>query len=393
MSRPTHVYIVTSPRPRVGRTLVARAFTEFYRADGRPVAAFDLNRDAVALADFLPKFATRAQIADTRGQMALFDQLIVDDEKPKVVDLGASLFEPFFTVMSDIGFVAEARASSVEPVILFVATPEQETAQAYADLHRRFPDVTIVPVHNEGIARGSHIREKFPSWSAVALPLQVPQLSPSLRFIIETKPFSFSDFKRGLSAYVPEILEAELNSWIKRVYLQFRELELRLLLDRLRSSLDGARARAAGFVLRELAALQRTGRQAEQRIGRTDTDQGRHDRNDPDPADPVPAGRRKSDRDRIGDQHNPDHQPRHAIHQSHVRRHTTLHCDCGITRLFGRRDAHARHLRRRRPEIAVDVASGFLPPRPAPFERDQNDDENRRQRQRALPVGNRRSDR
>lgn len=237
MSRPTHVYIITSPRPRVGRTMVARAFTEFYRADGRPVAAFDLNRDETTLADFLPKFAVRAQIADTRGQMALFDRLIVDDEKPKVVDLGAPLFEAFLKVMSDIGFIAEARANSVEPVILFLATPEQQAVQAYVDLHRRFPDVAIVPVHNEGIARGSHIREKFPSWTAVALPLQVPQLSPSLRFIIETKPFSFSDYKRGLSEYVPEILEAELNSWIKRVFLQFREMELRLLLDRLRTSL------------------------------------------------------------------------------------------------------------------------------------------------------------
>jgi len=83
---------------------------------------------------------------------------------------------------------------------------------------------------------------------ALALPMQVPQLSPSLRFIVETRPFSFSDFKRGLAENVPEILEAELNSWIKRVYLQFRELELRLLLGRLRSSLGSPR-RAAGVDL------------------------------------------------------------------------------------------------------------------------------------------------
>jgi hypothetical protein len=237
MSRPTHVYIVTSPRPRVGRTLVARAFSEFYRADGRPVAAFDLNPNDTALVDFLPKFAVRAQIGDTRGQMALFDRLILDDEKPKIVDLGASVFESFFKVMTDIDFVPQARWRSVEPVILFVATPEDQTVKAYADLHRRFPDLTIVPVHNEGIARGSQIREKFPSASPVALPVQVPLLSPSLRFIVETQPFSFSDFKRGLSARVPEILEDELNSWIKRIYLQFREMELRLLLNSLRTSL------------------------------------------------------------------------------------------------------------------------------------------------------------
>src|SRR5205807_8576662 len=43
MSRPTHVYIVASPRPRSGKTLLARALSEFFRADGRPVRAFDLD--------------------------------------------------------------------------------------------------------------------------------------------------------------------------------------------------------------------------------------------------------------------------------------------------------------------------------------------------------------
>jgi hypothetical protein len=237
MSRPTHIYVIASPRPRVGKTLVARAFTEFYRADGRPVAAFDLGAGDNTLVEFLPKFAVTAQIADTRGQMALFDQLIVGDEKPKVVDLDGGLFDAFFKVMVDIDFVPEARRRSIEPVVLFIATPEDRAAAAYAELHRRFGDLTIVPVHNEGVARGSHLRDKFPSRGSLSLPVQVPQLSPSLRHIVETRPFSFSAFRRGLSSDVPQILEAELGSWVKRVFLQFRELELRLLLDRLRSSL------------------------------------------------------------------------------------------------------------------------------------------------------------
>lgn len=240
MSRPTHVYVIASPRPRVGKTLIARAFTEFYRADGRPVAGFDLGTGDNLMFEFLPKFAIRAGIGDTRGQMALFDQLIVGDEKPKVVDLGDRMFEAFFKVMVDIDFVPEARRRSIEPVVLFIATPEDQAVKAYAELQRRFADLTIVPVLNEGVARGSHLREKFPSRGPLSLPIQVPQLSPSLRHIVETKPFSFSAFRRGLSSDVPQILEAELRSWVKRVVLQFRELELRLLLDRLRSSLTAA---------------------------------------------------------------------------------------------------------------------------------------------------------
>src|SRR5437899_242684 len=99
MSRPTHVYIVASPRPRTGKTLLARLLTEFYRSDGRPVGAFDLDTMDATLAAFLPKFTVRADITDTRGQVALFDELIIDNEKPKVVDVSAYAFEPFFNLM------------------------------------------------------------------------------------------------------------------------------------------------------------------------------------------------------------------------------------------------------------------------------------------------------
>jgi hypothetical protein len=237
MTRPTHVYIVASPRPRTGKTMLARALTEFYRTDGRPVGAFDLDAMDSTLAQFLPKFTERAEIGETRGQVELFDQLIVDDEKPKVVDVSAYAFEAFFNLMAEIDFVGEARRQSVEPIILFAANSDQLAAKSYARLVERFPGVTLAPVYNDGVARGSHLRHQFPATSVVALPLRIPMLSPTLRTIVDTKPFSFTEFRRRPPADIPEILEAELNSWLKRVYLQFREMELRLLLSRLRGSI------------------------------------------------------------------------------------------------------------------------------------------------------------
>ena len=241
MARPTHVYIVGSPHPRVGKTLLARALTEFYRVDGRPVAAFDLNHNENSLVDFLPKFAVRANIADIKGQMALFDKLILGDETPKVIDLGACLFDRFVTVMTEIEFVSEARQLSIEPIFLFIASPDDRSAKCYADLPRRFPGLTLVPVYNQGIARGSHLRDKFAARDSIALPIQFPALSPSLRHIVDRHPFSFAVFKRQPSPDLPEILDAELNSWMKRVFIQFRELELRLLLSRLKDSLHSPR--------------------------------------------------------------------------------------------------------------------------------------------------------
>ena len=237
MSRPTHVYIVASPRPRVGKTLMARVFTEFYRSEARPVAAYDVDPGESDLLEFLPGFAVAGQIAETRGQMALFDKLIIADERPKVLDVGTSAYENFIKVMTEIDFLPEARRRSVEPVMLFVATPDERAVKAYGELIRRFPDLTLVPIYNEGVARAAQLRDRFTAHGAAALPILVPPLTPTLRHIVDTKPFSFSAFRRGTSSDVPRILEPELTSWIKRVFLQFRELELRLLLGRLRSSL------------------------------------------------------------------------------------------------------------------------------------------------------------
>jgi hypothetical protein len=237
MSRPTHVYIVASPRPRSGRTLLARALIEFFRVDGRPVGAFDLDTMDGALASFLPELTVRADIGETRGQVALFDELIINDEKPKVVDVSAHAYEPFFNVVDQIGFAIEAPRQSVDPIILFCANAEPQSAKAFAQLLTRFPSATLVPVYNDGIVRGFNLRNDFPPTSATALPLRLPAMSPSLRAIIEAKPFPFADFRRYAPAGISELLATELASWLRRVYLQIREMELRLLLSSLRGSL------------------------------------------------------------------------------------------------------------------------------------------------------------
>ena len=87
MSFRNSVTIVASPRPRVGKTLLARLLTDFHLQEGRAVAAFDLNAGEETLVQFLPEHVTRSAIDDIKGQMALFDRLIDDDGVTKIVDL------------------------------------------------------------------------------------------------------------------------------------------------------------------------------------------------------------------------------------------------------------------------------------------------------------------
>ena len=229
MSQRTPLYVVCSPRPRVGKTLIARLLVEFFHADLRSVVAFDLNPHDPALADYLPGWTEIADVTESQGQIALFDRLIIDDGMPKVVDLGIEGFRAFFTVMHDVDFVDEARRRGIEPVILFIVDPDRMCERAYADLRERHPGVALVPVFNEAVTRGYDYRERFPPAGPGRLALTIPQLSPVLKGVIDKQTFSFASFiKSEADAH------SEIYGWVKRIFREFRELELRLLLDKLR---------------------------------------------------------------------------------------------------------------------------------------------------------------
>ena len=87
-----------SPRPRVGRTLLARLLMEYAIDNGRPLVGFHLSPREPMLAGRFPKLVWPIDIAETRGQMELFDRLLVDTASIKVVDLGYGAFEQFFDV-------------------------------------------------------------------------------------------------------------------------------------------------------------------------------------------------------------------------------------------------------------------------------------------------------
>lgn len=233
----TPVFILASPRPDTGKTFLARLLIDFLWLDERGVAAFDLNRGDTTLADMRPAVTARADLATTQGQIALFDRLILDDGQPKVVDLGHAAFDPFFNVFQTIGFATEAARRGVEPVILYAADAHQQSIEGYARLQGRFASTVLVPVFNEAIAQGRTLRQKYPFVRAAAVPLQIPFLPPALRAHADRAPHTFADFHATLPVEVPIGPAFELRSWTKRTFLEFRELELRLLLEKLRTSL------------------------------------------------------------------------------------------------------------------------------------------------------------
>jgi hypothetical protein len=225
MLRSTPLFIVASSRPRVGKTLIARALTEFFCVQRRPVAAFDVNPDGFRLVDCLPAYTAAASINDTRGEMALFDQLVLADGAAKVVDLGHTLFDRFFAVIHEIDFIIATQRRGVTPMVLFVADPDPRARQGYAMLHDRFPRLPLVPVLNEAVPQVARYRGQFPPTRRGGEPVRVPALSPVVRSVVERPGFSFV----GYAARTTDTT-SELYDWMRRMFVSFRELEVRLLL-------------------------------------------------------------------------------------------------------------------------------------------------------------------
>jgi hypothetical protein len=231
MAQPTPIYIAASPRPRVGKTVLARLLVEFFRSGGRPVGAYDLNPRDPVLAGYFPQLVSPIDIADTHGQMVLFDQLIARRPVTRVVDVGYGAYDQFFGVMAEIGFVREARWRMMEPVVLFAADRAAATVRAYADLRRRLPDVTIVPVHNEFVSVTCD-KDDFPPTRAACRMIRIPRLSQLVRGVIDRPSFSFAAYLEATPG-----TPTEIHGWVAGIFAEFRELELRLLMGTLAASL------------------------------------------------------------------------------------------------------------------------------------------------------------
>ena len=104
----TPVYIICSPRPLVGKTLIARQLSEFLLLKNGDMAAFDINLKEPSLLEYLPGITETAEVDDTFGKMTLMDRLIVNDGIAKVIDLGFHAFDEFFRMSEEIGFIKEA---------------------------------------------------------------------------------------------------------------------------------------------------------------------------------------------------------------------------------------------------------------------------------------------
>jgi hypothetical protein len=218
----TPVYIVCSPRPQVGKTVVARLLSEFLLLKDGQVTVFDINLKEPSLLDYLPDITETADISDTYGKMALMDRVIIDDGVAKVIDLGFHAFDEFFTMSYEIGFMKEAARRNVAPLVLFMADIDRTSARAHETLRRQIPRANLVTIDNEYVVRG-----ELPEPMAYGRVLPLTALPLFLKTYIDRLSFSFTGYLRQ-----DQNSTSELHQWIRNNYLAFRDLELELIPQR-----------------------------------------------------------------------------------------------------------------------------------------------------------------
>ncbi|MCK1636410.1 hypothetical protein IVA95_02110 [Bradyrhizobium sp. 157] len=218
----TPVYIICSPRPLVGKTLLARLLSEFLLLKDGTVSSFDINLKEPSLLEYLPRITETADVVDTYGKMQLMDHLIVNDGIAKVIDLGFHAFDEFFKMINEIGFLKEAARRGVAPIILFVADTDRVSARAYSTLREQIPLNALIAVDNEYVVRG-----ELPEAMGLGRVLRISALPSFLKTYIDRLTFSFTDYLRN-----ERDTSTELHQWIRRNYTSFRELEFSLLPQR-----------------------------------------------------------------------------------------------------------------------------------------------------------------
>lgn len=211
----TPVYIICSPRPQVGKTLVARLLGEFLLLKNGSAVAFDINLKEPSLLDFLPAITETADVIDTYGKMQLMDRIIVDDGLAKMIDLGFHAFDEFFKMSEQIGFLKEAARRNIAPIVLFVADTDRVSARGFETLRQQVPPSNLVVVDNEHVVRG-----ELPEAMEGGRVLRIPALPTFLKTYISRLNFSFTDYLRQ-----EKDSSTELHQWIRRNYTVLRDLE------------------------------------------------------------------------------------------------------------------------------------------------------------------------
>lgn len=228
MRRRTLVFFVCSPHSRTGVTTAARLLTDYYLSRGVAVEGFDTDSREPRYAEWFPDLSQVVDIGEVKGQISLFDRLLLCDETPKIVDVWNRSYERLFSTIAEIGFFEEARQIGVSPVVLYQVDATESAAGGALSLATTWPDLWITAIHNEGAAplgaEAHEILARYPTRGKFV----IPALERPIAKALDDPYLSLADFLQDPPQDMSIVVRAALKGWILPIFTQFQSFELRL---------------------------------------------------------------------------------------------------------------------------------------------------------------------
>ena len=218
----TPIYIICSPRPQVGKTLLARLLSEFLLLEERQGDGVRHQPERAVAARLSPATSPKQPTSsDTYGKMQLMDRVIVDDglsqgDRPRLSRLRR--------VLQDVG--ADRLPEGSGATQCGADRPVRRRHRPHLGARIRdaeAADPAVEPDRDrQRICGARRIARRD-----VARPrLRVTALPTFLKTYVDRLAFSFTGYLRQ-----EKDSSTELHQWIRRNYYAFRELELKLILQ------------------------------------------------------------------------------------------------------------------------------------------------------------------
>ena len=129
---------------RTGVSTTARLLTDYYLSRQTSIEGFDTDLREPFYGPCFPNDRS-IDVSDIKGQISLFDGLLIDNETPKIVDVWHRSYEKFFGMINEIGFMEEAvRIATSNRSFSSMWTSDRALACGALALHTSWPDLGMI---------------------------------------------------------------------------------------------------------------------------------------------------------------------------------------------------------------------------------------------------------
>jgi hypothetical protein len=210
------IYITASDQSRNGKTLLARLLADYLMLDGADPFLFDTDAPDGPLRNFFPGRTAMVDFAAIRGQMKLFDTILLSPGRDYIVDLPSRHLESFLATERDLKFFSECKKQGFRIFFFFVVDDRMVSVRAARETREQKGIDLFVPVRNQ------HVRSAWPEDDGA---LTIPFLAAPVATAVNNRRFSFRAFVQGDTQGLSEDHALQLQAFLYEVLNNLNNLE------------------------------------------------------------------------------------------------------------------------------------------------------------------------